>query len=634
MCPGNPTWPSSHRSTPRMKPSVGYKYQVLQPVLEGSRKISRQSGRPTDPFENAGGSRDTTTTQASSKVGMAAMTGCKRSVTNDTPGSLDRRQNPAHLASAADFSPMHFKEPQSDGLLGAWLEAAPQNRHNVVAEEVGNQDDGGDPTSPMAVDLNPVFKGTGKAITTPNLTPISHNPLLHESTRVKTHMFSPEKHQSDTYYTCDPNAAWLAAEGLMPLADSFRAAGFVPAQIGGGVSYKVHSPKSQHASAEALSLGKKLFVEYMGDPHNQDHIISMTSTHMGSHKATQAHMYTPCMHTFQASAQTVHTHAATPTHNDQAEKHAYSKTQTTPHLCKLAQGSRPMHSIAQTPADASSTQASNQTPTSHPMLHAEILAALSSALGLGSMTQMTQMTSSGAPQPARKYFSQMITNAMSKLPITIIKELKGGFKNYIPLALCTHKACANATRATETLDTEVGFNEKGEMRLKQRYFSAVRDHYLTTDNFTKIHENFIWGMRKYLVLGDDSEPGGGMASDCADMFQEFFSVIAARLDFTLDWPYRGYIIETYTSWVSWRDDLFGLIFNKGLFYKYKMSNFGPLIVEQMKHVGSMLNNRGSSGSTGSSSFAGGNSFVGGSGFAGGGFMGSSGYARAQGRGHG
>lgn len=289
-----------------------------------------------------------------------------------------------------------------------------------------------------------------------------------------------------------------------------------------------------------------------------------------------------------------------------------------------------MHSIVQMPADASSTQASNQTPASHPMLHAEILAALSSALGLGGTTRMMQMTSSGAPQPARKYFSQAITNAMSELLITVIKELKGGFKNYIPLALCTHKACANVTRATETLDMEVGFNEKGEMRLKQRYFSAVRDHYLTTDSFTEIRENFIWGMRKYLVLGDDSEPGGGMASDCADMFQEFFSVIAARPDFTLDWPsYRGYIIETYMSWVGRRDDSFGLIFDEGLFYKYKMSNLGPLIIEEMKHVGSMLNNRGSS------SFAGGNSFAGGSGFAGGGgFMGSSGYTGARGRGRG
>ena len=60
----------------------------------------------------------------------------------------------------------------------------------------------------------------------------------------------------------------------------------------------------------------------------------------------------------------------------------------------------------------------------------------------------------------------------------------------------------------------------------------------------------------------------------------------------LDWPsYRGYIIETYTSWVGQRDDLFGLIFDESLFCKYKMNNLSPLIIKQMKHMGSTLSNR-------------------------------------------
>jgi len=96
----------------------------------------------------------------------------------------------------------------------------------------------------------------------------------------------------------------------------------------------------------------------------------------------------------------------------------------------------------------------------------------------------------------------------------------------------------------------------------------------------------------------------------------------------LDWPsYRGYIIETYTSWVGQRDDLFGLIFDESLFCKYKMNNLSPLIIKQMKHMGSTLSNRGGSSSTG------GSSFTGGSGFArGGSFVGGSGYAGAWGRG--
>jgi hypothetical protein len=72
------------------------------------------------------------------------------------------------------------------------------------------------------------------------------------------------------------------------------------------------------------------------------------------------------------------------------------------------------------------------------------------------------------------------------------------------------------------------------------------------------HENFVRGMRRHLALTNlEGEVGSGeaRASECADMFAEFFSIIAARPDYMQDWPsYRGYIIESYTSWVGRRDD--------------------------------------------------------------------------------
>ena len=103
--------------------------------------------------------------------------------------------------------------------------------------------------------------------------------------------------------------------------------------------------------------------------------------------------------------------------------------------------------------------------------------------------------------------------------------------------------------------------------------NAARDHYLTTDDFTEIRENFIHGIRKYLIMEEDTDPGGDRAIDCADMFRDFFSIITARPDYTQDWPsYCGYIIESYTSWVGRRDDLYGLIFDEHLFYKYKITN--------------------------------------------------------------
>ena len=201
--------------------------------------------------------------------------------------------------------------------------------------------------------------------------------------------------------------------------------------------------------------------------------------------------------------------------------------------------------------------------------------------------------------PKRKFFSHTITSTTSDLPLAVIKELRNGFKNYIPLALCTHKACANATRSTDTVDSEIAWNDKGEMRLKQKTMTAGRDHHITTDDFTEIRENFIRGMRKYLIMGDDTEPGGDRAIDCADVFTEFFSTIAARPDYTTDWAsYRGYIIETYASWIGRRGDEYGLIFDEQLFHKYKMRNLLPTILEQLKQPNTQGSGSGNSNSRG------------------------------------
>ena len=55
--------------------------------------------------------------------------------------------------------------------------------------------------------------------------------------------------------------------------------------------------------------------------------------------------------------------------------------------------------------------------------------------------------------------------------------------------------------------------------------------------------------------GKDAGPGGVCALEWMDMFADFFSVIAARLDYTQDWSsYRGYIIESYMLWVGRRDE--------------------------------------------------------------------------------
>lgn len=147
--------------------------------------------------------------------------------------------------------------------------------------------------------------------------------------------------------------------------------------------------------------------------------------------------------------------------------------------------------------------------------------ATSACLGPHTGTPAMAATNEQASCPTMRYFSKVMTNTTSKLPVAAIKELKGSFKNYIPLLLCTHKACSNATWSTDAFDTEIGMNDRGEIRLKQKTMTAAKDHYLSTDDFTEIWENFTHRMQKHLILGNDVEPQVPRVLDCTDMFREF-----------------------------------------------------------------------------------------------------------------
>lgn len=143
------------------------------------------------------------------------------------------------------------------------------------------------------------------------------------------------------------------------------------------------------------------------------------------------------------------------------------------------------HKLEPQPSQALSAPQYNLTP--------DVMAAITRMLGHGDSSRPT----------TRKFFSNAITNNLSDLPMSVIKELKAGFKNYIPLALCTHKACLHATRHTDAFDTEIGLNDKGEIKVKPKSMTPAKDHYLTTDDFTEIRENFIRGMRRYLVMAEE-----------------------------------------------------------------------------------------------------------------------------------
>jgi hypothetical protein len=184
--------------------------------------------------------------------------------------------------------------------------------------------------------------------------------------------------------------------------------------------------------------------------------------------------------------------------------------------------------------------------------------------------------------PPRKLFSREVTDSVSELPPSAVKILKSGFKSYLPLSSCTHKACRVATRTLDSLDAEISLGEKGDIKVKQKNMSAAKDHHITTDDFSQIRENLVSGIRKHLILTGKSETGRPSAHACADMFALFFTNIAMRPDWTEDWPtYRSFLVDRYFSWTARADDEIGFVFREGTYNEFKVKSIKDIVRREM-----------------------------------------------------
>ena len=162
------------------------------------------------------------------------------------------------LASAQDFSPTHFDEPRSEGIPPPSEPSLPPAHQLSV------------PLSPMAIDHVDRERVQDDS---PLSTPISQNPLLQRPAPMVVQSPSPSQRCSQSMRTRDSTAAWATADGMLPIHDGFRAPGYVPAPVVGGITYTVQSTpeRSPHAYrpiTQSASVGRRLFSEY-GDPQRQ-----------------------------------------------------------------------------------------------------------------------------------------------------------------------------------------------------------------------------------------------------------------------------------------------------------------------------------------------------------------------------
>ncbi|KAF8811064.1 hypothetical protein BYT27DRAFT_7253194 [Phlegmacium glaucopus] len=465
---------------PGTRPTVGYVYEFLPSIANPSPSVHEHAGGPSDQPGNRDDSRGIPIPQSSLEPTEANFTGCKCSATNDAPGS-------------------------------------PRIIHH--------------PTLPNPT--TPAHSGHSHLSVAPILSPINSNPLLHHPPDDRMHTPSPGR-KTTSLCTRDANAAWAAAEGLLPISEAFRTPGYAPAHIVGGITYDVCSSRSAHPGPASPAFARQLFAEHHGStqfvPHGlqchpsershqrESHITPENASSQPRRLASRSHFHDPLDvpaigEAHQARAPESHPHGSGP-HPPVSAPHASNGmcisnpalSLSASHLQELTRQCLDQHrATSRSHPNLSPPMHHLTSPRPHPDVHPDILAAISAALG-SAIPNIT--LNAGPSQPGRKFFSHTITNTTSELLLSVIKELKNGFKSYIPISLCTHKACSNATQSTDAFDTEIGMNERGEIRLKQKTFTAAKDHSITTDDFTEIRENFTRGMRKYLILGDNVLPAG------------------------------------------------------------------------------------------------------------------------------
>ncbi|KAF8814363.1 hypothetical protein BYT27DRAFT_7266154 [Phlegmacium glaucopus] len=478
---------------PGAKRVAGYVYEVLPSPIDASSSLRERPSGISNSLGNVGGSRDTIIPRASFEAAGEFSAGRKRSATGDAPGS-----------------PRQGIEPLTP------LQPAPSYRPSLHAPFFAIPSATPHPSTPPRSDCSLLNVA-------PVSSPIASNPLLHRPAGPS--VTSPSSRRSHV-----DNVAWAAAQGLLPISGAFQTLGYAPAPAVGGSSYSIQAPHSVCPRPAGQCVDSQAFAERPEPALHLSHgLLSQASeriqrrnmhvpasTHLTSTQPRLApnSLFGRALSALNSPEGRMPHLAETRSHGPTSPTGGSAPRASPPHRLPpshtpaLAQ--KPMYEpmtplLDLLPSHPTLPPADNQ---AHPVINADLIAAIAAALG---SSASFPPASTQPVEPMHQFFSRTITNATSELPIAVIKELRGGFKNYIPLSLCTHKACSNATRATDTFDTEIGMNERGEIRLKQKTLTPMKDHYMSTDDFTEIRENFTRGLRKYLVLGDDTQPGGQRA---------------------------------------------------------------------------------------------------------------------------
>ncbi|KAF8074780.1 hypothetical protein FPV67DRAFT_1409295 [Lyophyllum atratum] len=117
------------------------------------------------------------------------------------------------------------------------------------------------------------------------------------------------------------------------------------------------------------------------------------------------------------------------------------------------------------------------------------------------------------------------------IPIKVVKILRAGFREYIPLDSLTDAACTRA--ATEPVQPDTGFSigATGDLRLRTSHLDAKNESRISLIDWCQAGATLVRAMRAHLLAAGDDIHGGPNAKIITATFERHFEILRLRRDF-------------------------------------------------------------------------------------------------------
>ncbi|KAF8063170.1 hypothetical protein FPV67DRAFT_231361 [Lyophyllum atratum] len=136
------------------------------------------------------------------------------------------------------------------------------------------------------------------------------------------------------------------------------------------------------------------------------------------------------------------------------------------------------------------------------------------------------------------------------IPAKVVKILRAGYREYIPLDSLTDAACTRA--ATEPVQPDTGFSigAAGDLRLRTSHLDAKNEVHISLIDWCQAAPTLIRAMRQHFLAAGDDDYGGPNAKIIAMGFERHFELLRLRRDFQSQFDVAlAYDMHLRRSWV-------------------------------------------------------------------------------------